>query len=47
VLLLRDGAVVASGPIADTLTDDTMSDCFGLPLRVERRDGRVFARAAS
>jgi iron complex transport system ATP-binding protein len=46
VLLLRDGAVVACGPIMDTLTDGTMSDCFGLPLRVERRDGRIFARAA-
>jgi iron complex transport system ATP-binding protein len=45
-LLLRDGAVVAAGPIDETLTGALMSECFGLPLTVERRDGRFFARAA-
>jgi len=44
-LLLRDGAVVAAGRIEETLTDRAMSECFGLALRVEHRDGRIFARA--
>jgi iron complex transport system ATP-binding protein len=45
-LLLRDGRVVAAGPIDETVRDAAMSECFGLPLRVEHRDGRIFARAA-
>jgi iron complex transport system ATP-binding protein len=44
-LLLRDGRVVASGPVEQALTADTLSDCFGVPLHVERRDGRFSARA--
>jgi iron complex transport system ATP-binding protein len=44
-LLLRDGAVVAVGPIDETLTGVLMSECFGLPLTIERRDGRFVARA--
>jgi iron complex transport system ATP-binding protein len=44
-LLLRDGAVVAAGPVDETLTDELMSECFGLALAVERLDGRFFARA--
>jgi iron complex transport system ATP-binding protein len=46
-LLLRDGAVVAAGPIAETITGKLMSECFGLPLTVERRDGRFFALASA
>ena len=46
-LLLRDGHVVAAGPIGEAVTDATLSDCFGLSLRVERLDGRVFVRARS
>ena len=46
-LLLRDGVVVAAGPIDETLTGELMSECFGLPLTVERRDGRFFARASA
>jgi iron complex transport system ATP-binding protein len=45
-LLLRDGAVVAAGPIDETLTDELMSECFGLLLTVERRHGRFIARAS-
>jgi len=45
-LLLRDGVVVAAGPIDETLTGELMSECFGLPLTVERREGRFFARAS-
>jgi iron complex transport system ATP-binding protein len=40
-LLLRDGRVVAAGPITETLTDESLSACFGLPLRLERIDGRL------
>jgi iron complex transport system ATP-binding protein len=45
VLLLRSGAVVASGPLAQTLTSDALSECFGLPLAVSQSDGRWSARA--
>ncbi|QDY11485.1 ABC transporter ATP-binding protein [Micromonospora sp. HM134] len=45
-LLLRDGAVVAQGLLADTLTGDNLSKTFGLPLVVERRGDRWTARAA-
>jgi iron complex transport system ATP-binding protein len=44
-LLLRDGRVVASGPVDETLTEATMSECFGLPLKIDRDGGRLFARA--
>ena len=44
-LLLRDGAVVAAGPVGETLTGERMSACFGLPLSIDRRGGRFFARA--
>ena len=43
-LLLRDGETLAKGPIEATLTAPHLSDCFGLPLRVEARDGRWTAR---
>lgn len=43
-LLLRDGSALAQGPIAQTLTSDTLSDCFRMPLQLERRgDGRLTA----
>jgi len=45
VLLLRDGGIVASGLARDVLTDEHLSNTFGLPLRVERRHGRWYARA--
>ena len=43
-LLLRAGAVVAAGPVAHVLTDTTLSECFGLALQVDHRDGRFFVR---
>ncbi|MFT3854324.1 MAG: ATP-binding cassette domain-containing protein [Ilumatobacteraceae bacterium] len=47
VLLLRDGKVVASGPLDETLDGDVLSECFGLPLVLDRRaDGRLSAWAA-
>jgi iron complex transport system ATP-binding protein len=45
VLLLREGRVVASGPIADALTSDTLSACFGLPLGLAGAAGRWTCRA--
>jgi len=46
-LLLRDGAVVAAGLVTDVLTEEHLSATFGLSLRVERREGRWYARAVS
>jgi iron complex transport system ATP-binding protein len=45
VLLLREGVIVAAGPIHETLTDPLVSDCFGLPIRVSHDGGRFFAVA--
>jgi len=42
-LLLRDGRAVASGPLDEAITDETLSAAFGLPLRVERANGRLSA----
>ncbi|NLJ55064.1 MAG: ABC transporter ATP-binding protein [Intrasporangiaceae bacterium] len=39
-LLLREGKVVAAGPLEVTLTDANLSETFGLPLTVERRGDR-------
>lgn len=44
-LLLREGAVVAQGPIADVLTEDKLSATFGLPLAVSSNGGRYTATA--
>jgi len=44
VLMLRDGNAVAVGPIAQHLTSAALSECFGMPLHLERRpDGRFSA----
>ena len=45
-LLLRAGAVHASGTLEETLTAANLSGAFGLDLVVEHRDGRWSARAA-
>jgi iron complex transport system ATP-binding protein len=44
-LLLRDGQVVASGPVDTTLTDECVSATFSIPVNVRRVDGRWTARA--
>jgi iron complex transport system ATP-binding protein len=41
-LLIRDGRIVAAGPIGEALTHETLSECFRLALRLERVDGRLF-----
>jgi iron complex transport system ATP-binding protein len=45
-LLLREGSVVASGPIDDTITSESIGETFGLPVHIEERQGRFTARAA-
>src|SRR5690606_17274039 len=46
-LVLMAGAPVAAGPISHALTSETLTAAFGLPLRVDRLDGRVRAQAAA
>lgn len=47
VLLLRDGKVLASGPVSAMLTSEWISECFGFPIDVHQFDGRWTARAAA
>jgi len=44
VLLLRDGRVVAGGPLEEVLTEQILSSTFGMPLRLTHEDGRWAAR---
>jgi iron complex transport system ATP-binding protein len=44
-LLLRGGVVVAQGTVDDVLTNEALSATYGIPLEVQRRDGRWSARA--
>ncbi|MBK8469356.1 MAG: ABC transporter ATP-binding protein [Actinomycetales bacterium] len=45
VLMLREGRVVAAGPLPITLTADNLSRTFGLPLVLEKHGDRWSARA--
>jgi iron complex transport system ATP-binding protein len=45
-LLLREGRVVAAGALEEAITGASLTAAFGLPLRVERLDGRVYAVSA-
>ena len=44
VLLLRRGEMVAAGPLEETLTEEALSETFGLALRLHAEDGRYSAR---
>ncbi|MDR1767072.1 MAG: ABC transporter ATP-binding protein [Propionibacteriaceae bacterium] len=44
-LMLREGRVVAAGPLADALNSDNLSDAFDMDLQVSREGGRWSARA--
>ncbi|MEU4389602.1 ABC transporter ATP-binding protein [Kribbella sp. NPDC023855] len=44
-LLLKQGRVVAAGPIDEALTAETLSETFDLALSLDHQDGRYFARA--
>ncbi len=43
--LLRDGAMVASGPISEVLTGPSITMAFGVEVTVEQSAGRYVARA--
>jgi iron complex transport system ATP-binding protein len=43
-LVLCAGSAVAAGPLAEVLTDEVLSGAFRLPIVVEHRDGRAWAR---
>jgi iron complex transport system ATP-binding protein len=45
-LLLREGAMVAAGPVRDTLTSDLVSACFGYPVTITTNAGRWACTAA-
>ena len=45
VMLMREGRVVAAGPLEVTLTRENLSETFGLPLHVQRHGDRWSARA--
>ncbi|MFC0038473.1 ABC transporter ATP-binding protein [Actinomadura rayongensis] len=45
-LLLRKGTILAQGKVDEVFTPEHLSECFGLPLTVERHEGRWAARAA-
>ena len=42
LLLMRDGHKVAAGPLDETLTDDSLSEAFGSPLRIVQVEDRRF-----
>ena len=39
-------ASLAAGPLHETLTEDALSDCFGVPVRLDRDGPRFSARIA-
>ena len=43
-MLLREGKVVASGPLEHVMTEDVVSTTFGMPLQLRHEDGRWSAR---
>ena len=45
-LLLSEGKILAAGEIDNTLTADLLSACFGIKLKLERRDRRWLAWAS-
>ncbi|WP_372983447.1 ABC transporter ATP-binding protein [Microbacterium sp.] len=47
VLLMREGRIVAAGPVAETLTAEALTETFGMPIVLSSEEGRYAARAAS
>ena len=47
VLLMRDGGVVAAGPIDATLTAENLSETFGMTISLTSDNGRFAARATA
>ncbi|WP_062526351.1 ABC transporter ATP-binding protein [Demequina rhizosphaerae] len=46
VMLLREGRVVAAGPLAETLTSEALSETYGMPVELSGSGGRYAARRA-
>ena len=44
-LLLREGVVVAQGEVASVITDQNLTQAYGLAITVQTEGGRFFARA--
>ncbi|CAN2200893.1 ModF ABC-type molybdenum transport system, ATPase component/photorepair protein PhrA [Candidatus Nanopelagicaceae bacterium] len=44
-LIIKDGAIAVSGPIADVITTEHMSAVFGINISVTTDKGRFFARS--
>ena len=44
VLMMRGGRVTTSGPLERVMTEDALSETFGLPLRLQHEAGRWSAR---
>jgi iron complex transport system ATP-binding protein len=45
-VLLRGGSIVAIGKVDEVFTEQHLTQAFGVPLAVERQNGRWYARAA-
>ncbi|MCW2803917.1 MAG: iron complex transport system ATP-binding protein [Propionibacteriaceae bacterium] len=45
-MLLKQGSIVAAGPLAETLTAENLSATFDIPLTLTETDGRWAARAS-
>ncbi|GAA2091500.1 MULTISPECIES: ABC transporter ATP-binding protein [Brevibacterium] len=44
-VMVREGGLVAAGPLAEVLTEDNLESTFGLPVILTEQDGRYAARA--
>jgi iron complex transport system ATP-binding protein len=44
-LLLAKGGVVAAGPLAESLTSESLTEAFGIPIELSESEGRFAARA--
>ena len=44
--LMRNGRLLAAGPLDDVLSSSLVSACFDVPVTVGRQDGRWWSRAA-
>jgi iron complex transport system ATP-binding protein len=44
VLMLREGRVVVAGPLEHVMTEQALSQTFGMPLLLQHADGRWAAR---
>lgn len=43
VVAMRDGCVVAAGPLSEVFTPEVLTDVFGVPIRVHEVDGQLVA----